>query len=284
MNKGAAVILGALIFMAMIGFQPNTIKAGGIPVIDAANLSEQLRQYLQELEEFQEMLNQSTTMTSQYLQMVRDYEQVLREYNHFLNQIKSIRHMISNQDWMNLMRMIKSYYGEDIRATIASMDPEDENYETEMEEVLENYGHVPRDPEAIKTDAEALGIWSHHYGGAVEEDYRNYGLYKDRMRMVSDNAKKDARFKADIDKHSIIVHNLGDESDLATLQEMALQNITIMNQKRAMLQTMNQVLMNMETEAAMEAAKRARAREAELERLKKRKPTELLGRDKWGYF
>ena len=284
MNKTAAVILGVLIFAATLGYQPNTVKAGGIPVIDAANLTEQLRQYLHQLQEFQEMIGQTTMMTEQYLQMVRDYEQVLREYNHFLNQIKGIRQMISDQDWWRMMRLIDSYYGDEIRSAIATMDPEDSTYEEKVDDALGNYGHVPRDPDEVKADAEAIGIWSDQYAGEVNEDYRNYGLYKDRMRMVSDNAKKDERLKEDIENHRMYLENLGDESDLATMQEMAVQNITIMKQNRAMSQIMNQILMNSESIAAMEAARRAKAREVEIRRLKNRKPTELLGRDKWGYF
>jgi len=284
MNKTAALILGVLIFVTMLGFQPNTVKAGGIPVIDAANLTEQLRQYLHQLQEFQEMIGQTTMMTEQYLQMVRDYEQVLREYNHFLNQIKGIRQMISDQDWWRMMRLIDSYYGDEIRSAIATMDPEDSTYEEKVDDALGNYGHVPRDPDEVKADAEAIGIWSDQYAGEVNEDYRNYGLYKDRMRMVSDNESKIEELRELIKIHQNNMNNLGDESELATLQENNLQNITIMKQNDAILKTMNQGLLNMESTAATEAARRAKAREAEIRRLKNRKPTELLGRDKWGYF
>jgi hypothetical protein len=102
--------------------------------------------------------------------------------------------------------------------------------------------------------------------------------------MVSDNAKKDARFAEDIENHQRAVDNLGDESDLATLQEIALQNITLMKQKRAISQTLNQLLMNTESQEAMRAAKKAKSREAEINRLKNRQPTQLLGRDRWGQF
>lgn len=274
-----------LILVVVFGVVPvEESRCGGIPVFDAANLAEQLRQYLQDLKGFQEMLNQSTLMTEQGLQMLREYEQLLRQYNHYLNQLKSIRHMISDQDWMKLMRYIKSYYGKDIRAAIAAMDAEDEDYEAKVDEVLENYGHVPGTPAQIEIDAQGLGIWSDQYERETNEDYRNYNLYKDRMRMVSDNAKKDERFKEDIAKHDMIVKSLGDESDLATLQAMAIQKITIMKQNSAILQTMNQILLNIENEQALEAAKRARAREAELDRLKNRKSTQPLGRDRWGDF
>ena len=273
-----------VIMAALLGTNVKEVRCGGIPVIDISNLTQQLTQYLQMIFEFQEMLNQTEILDEEYFQMLKEYQQVLREYQHYLNQIKSIRHLIDAKDWSRLMRMIKSYYGESKRSVVATMDPESENYDSEIDSVLGNYGHVPRDPNAIKADAQALGIWSDQYSREVEQDYSNYNLYKDRMRMVSDNAKKDNRFKEDIEKHAMIVGNLGDESDLATLQEIAAENITIMNQNRATLQTTNQILMSMEMQEAIKAAKRGKAREAELTRLKNRKPTKLLGRDRWGTF
>ena len=284
MRRSIVLIACALIFLATGSFQPNNVKAGGIPVIDAASLTQQLTQYLTILMEFEQMLGQTVIQTDQYLQMVRDYQQMLREYQHYLHQLQGIKHMISAGDWRNLMRIIKYYRGKSKRSVIAEMDPEDPNYEEELDTVLENYGHVPRDPAAVETDAQSLGIWSDQYSQEVQQDYNQYDLYKDRMRMVSDNAKKDARFAEDIENHQRTVDNLGDESDLATLQEIALQNITLMKQKRAISQTLNQLLMNTESQEAMRAAKKAKSREAEINRLKNRQPTQLLGRDRWGNF
>ena len=269
MRMLCSIIIVVSIFAVVFGVNIKEASCGGIPVIDAANLAEQLKQYLLEIKAWQELLEQSTTMTNQYMQMLRDYQQVLRQYNHFLNQIRSIRHMIADEDWMRLMRLIRTYYGKSKRSAVSKMDPESEGYEAEIDELLRNYGHVPRDPSAVQSDAQTLGIWSDQYRQETEQDYRNYNLYKDRLRMVSDNAKKGERFREDIEKHAMIVGDLGDESDLATMQEIAAENITIMNQLAAQMQIQNQMLMNMEMAEAKDAARRARAREAELERLKK---------------
>ena len=284
MKKALNLFIVFVVMTAIGGINARQAPCGGIPVIDAANLAEQLKQYLLEIKAWQELLEQSTTMTNQYMQMLRSYQQVLREYNHFLNQIRSIRHMIDDKDWMRLMRLIRTYYGKSKRSAVTKMDPESEGYESEIEELLRNYGHVPRDPSAVQSDAQTLGIWSDQYRQEAEQDYRNYNLYKDRLRMVSDNAKKDERFREDIEKHAMIVGDLGDESDLATMQEIAAENITIMNQLAAQMQIQNQMLMNMEMAEAKDAAIRAKAREAELQRLKNRKQTKLLGRDRWGDF
>ncbi len=77
---------------------------------------------------------------------------------------------------------------------------------------------------------------------------------------------------------------MGDESDLATLQEIAMQNVLLMKQQEDLVQIMNQQLMNEEMAKAERASKKAKARDAELKRLQNRKPTALLGRDRWGDF
>ncbi len=55
-----------------------------------------------------------------------------------------------------------------------------------------------------------------------------------------------------------------------------------MNQNEDLVQILNQQLMNQEMVKAERAAAKARARDAEIERLKNRQPTALLGRDRWG--
>ena len=284
MKKNVALITCGLIFAASLCFQSRLVQAGGIPVIDSANLAEQLKQYLQDLKDFQEMLDQGTTMTKQYIQMVYNYHQVLREYQHYLRQLKGIKHMISAKEWRNLMRIIKYYRGKSKRSVVTAMDPYDPNYEDDLNTVLGSYGHVPRDPVDVAADAQMLGIWSYQYRREVNQDYEKYELYKDRLRMVSDNENKIEELRELIQIHQDNINNLGDESDLATLQENNLQNVTIMKQNDSMLKTLNQVLLNMESEVAEKAARRAKAREAELIRLKNRQPTQRLGRDRWGSF
>ncbi len=273
-----------LFFMVMSGAPAKKAHCSGIPTVDIAAIMQQLTSYLQQIKEYSEIIELKSVTDSQYFQMLKDYQQVLREYNHYLNQLKGIQHMIDAEDWKLIMRTIKSYYGKSKRALILTMDPEDSDYEENMDRILKNYGHVPRDPLEDQNDAQTLGIWSDQYRQEVEEDYYQYNLYKDRMRMVSNNSGKDEDFKEIIEDHTETVSGLGDQSDLATMQEIAAQNLTIMKQNRVKLQTLNQILLNMETNEAIRAAKRAKAREAEINRLKNRKNCELLGRDRWGRF
>jgi uncharacterized phage infection (PIP) family protein YhgE len=264
---------------------PAAAQSSGIPVYDASNMINQVKDYLQQIKNYQEALNQGTTLTSQYLQMIRDYQQVLRQYQHYLNQIQSVRHMISDQDWLRLMRTINYYTGKCKRAVILESDPYSSTYEDDMNTVLSQYGHVPRHPSEVEADARSLGIWSDQYEREVREDWERYELMKDRLRMVSNNRREsETRLNEVLPKHSQVLDSLGDESDLATMQAMAAQNQTMMNQMESLIQIQNQMLLNMESEQARRAAVSAKWRETEMNRLKNRKPTQLLGRDRWGHF
>lgn len=273
-----------LFFMIISGSPVKYAHGSGIPTVDIAAIMQQLTSYLQQIKEYSEIVELKSVSDSQYFQMIKEYQQVLREYNHYLNQLKGIQHMIDAKDWKMIVKTIKSYYGKSKRSLILTMNPDDSDYEENMDRILKNYGHVPRDPLEVQNDAQALGIWSDQYRQEVEEDYYQYNLYKDRMRMVSKNSRDDMDFQSAIDVHKNNFDRLGDESDLATMQEIAAQNLTIMKQNRVQLQTLNQMLLNMETQESLRAAKRAKARDAEIKRLKNRKNCELLGRDRWGSF
>ena len=259
--------------------------SGGIPTIDVANLTQQLVQYLQQMKDYQELLNQSSTETAQYLQMVRDYQQVLRQYQSYLNQLRSIQRLIDVQDWNRLMGVISQYAGQAKRSyAVLTMDPESESYEEDLDTVLKEYGYVPRDPAEVEADAMALGTWSEEYARKVREDYENFELFKDRLRMTSAARYAKDQIAEKIELHKETVSNLGDESDLATQQEMAAQNITIMEQLQQTADIQNKTLMNMDNERAQRASEAAKFRDSEQERLRNRQTTELSGRDRWGEF
>lgn len=272
---------GSGLFCGGIG-NVRTAHAGGIPTIDIAGLMQKMISYLTQLMEYSEEISNTASNAQQYAQMIKDYQQKLREYQHYLNQLQSIRHMISNQDWAILMGTIRNYYGRSKRSVVYTMDPDSKTYESDLGTVLGQYDYVPPDPNNVRSDAQNLGLWTPQYQREVEEDYRAYNLYKDRMRIVSNNARKNEQFQKEIETHAQIIESLGDESDLATLQEMATANVTIMKQNKALSQTMNQILMNQEQEEAKKAAKRAKARNDELNRLKNRERVQTPGKNRWG--
>lgn len=251
-------------------------------VFDASNLFQNIIQYLQRLDDYEEQIDQSDIIDAQYMQIVEDYKQTLIEYDHYLAQIEGIAQYISQEDWDRLLEIWDGYYGKSPLSTIPPMCPDDSGYEENLDTVLGNYGYVPRDPAEVQADAGPMGLWTEQYEREVTVDYNNYELMKDKMRMVSENVKRSNKRKKAIEDHAETVQGLGDESDLATLQEIAMQNILLMKQQEDLVQIMNQQLMNEEMVKAERAAKNAKSRDAEIERLKNRKPTALLGRDRWG--
>lgn len=272
----AAVLAGA----ATPGF------CTGIPTVDVANLTQNLTSYLQQIKEFQELLSQSTTMTNQYMQMIRDYQQVLREYNSYLRQVRSLKGMMDRNEWSRMMRTIKDVYGRSKKSILVqTMDPDSPTYEDDLNLVLGESGYVPRPPAEVEADARELGIWSDEYARQVRRDYENYEQMKDRMRKVTGYEKQsDQRVNEDIPDHANTLDSLGDESELATMQAMAQQNLTIMRQLESQVKIQNQMLLNQENAEARRAAQAAEYRDKEMQRLRNRKPTQLLGRDRWGYF
>ena len=282
MKKSLLMIVLLAVFIAAL---PNHGKCSGIPVFDASSMINQLRDLLQQIMIYEEAISQNTQLTQQYYQMLRDYQLKLTRFRHYLNQLQSVRHMISQKDWLRILQTIKYYYGKSKRAVIVQADPENPSYEEDMNTVLRQYGHVPRDPAAVEAEARQLGIWTEEYGRQVRSDWETYELMKDRLRMVSNNDKESRhRRERILPGHANLLDNLGDDSDLATLQAIAAQNQTMMNQMEALIQIQNQILLNMESEKARRAAQSAEWREKEMERLRNRKPTPLLGRDRWGHF
>lgn len=283
-------------FLALMVFSTTTInlpgfrgvvnvkeaQASGIPVVDVAHIMQTLIKYLTQLMEYSEAISTTTANWQQYAQQMQDYYQKLKEYQSYLNQLESIRSQISNGDWNMLMRTIQDYYGRSKRSVVRTMDPQSNTYENDLNTALGHYGYVPEDPTTVENDARRLGMWSSEYEAVVKKDYDTFDLYKDRMRTVSDNAKKDREFLTKIDRHKQTLSSLGNESDLATLQALAAMNVTMMEQNRSTSQTMNQILMNQENAAAAEAAERAKTRRIEIDRLKNKQNVQVPSMTRFG--
>lgn len=284
MKKLVRLLICLTLFLTIVGISHRTPLASGFPVIDISNLLQNTQQALKQIMELQELLKQGTDLANQYKTILDEYQRALEEYGHYLKQIEGLRDKISDQDWQAIMELILSYYGESERSEIVEMDPDEPDYEDQVDETLAKYGYVPPDPAEVEFMAKQLGIWSDQYRQEVEEDYRNFNLYKDRMRMVSKNNQNINQMSNMIARHQDTVSNLGDESDLATLQEIALENITLMKQNEYMLHTLNQLLLHAEGDSRQRAAQRAKARYDEQQRLKKRNRARTLGRDRWGSF
>ena len=259
----------------------NQSSAGGIPTVDVIAVSQRILRYAQEIQKFQEMLNQGSTMTQQYIQLVQTYQQKLREYQHYLNELKSLKNRIDNKDWLSIMRFIRlhGFYGRTRLAQVQAMDPDDSAYYEKLDEALGDFGYVPRRPEEVEADASTVGVWSEKLHRDAFIDWNNYERYREQMRNTSYNEKLYNEFGRKIEAHQDTADALGDEDNLATEQAIVKQGITQMDIEREKFRTLNSILFNMQQESARNAALRAEERDRELERLKNREPSQVLGRD-----
>lgn len=249
------------------------VRAGGIPVIDAASIAESVKQYMLLLQEYSELVTQTGLETQQLAQLIDQYAQTLREYQHYLNQIKALKYYISEKEWQQLMRDIDlyyRYYGKGDMSTIPTMNRESSTYEGDVDAVYSRYGYIPRDPKVIEAEARALGIRSGRMMTDINREWSLYQKQKDRARMVSANEKKAQERDENLKMLNDAITQLDNASDLATLQLMATQNQVLLNQMNSLLRSHNQHMLLMESQEELRAARKAEARDQEFKRLSER--------------
>lgn len=264
------------------------VKAGGFPVVDISHIAQSITSYLAQLEDYQEQLNQLGVMDNQYLQMLIEYEQTLQEYSHYLNQITGLANTISSADWESLLRQTLAYYGRGDFSTIPTLRVTTPTFSQDLDTILRQVHHLPREPEVVKTDIQALTgqVPSASFEQGLQYNYQRYDKYKDVQAMVAQNADDGLMRRELIDRYAIRVQSLGDESDLATMQLMASQNQLLFDQLEANNQILNQILQQQGTEEAERAARKAAMIDKEIARLERvtSRTTPLLGQDRWGDF
>ena len=215
-NMRQVFIIFIAVALMTVGTVSNNAKCGGIPVFDGSNLINQLKDYLQQMQQYSAVIDSNTLLGNQLSQAVQEYQQVLKEYQHYLARMKSVRHIIDNQDWARMMRLIKSYYGASKISGVIKNNPSSPGYEKNLNDSLKVYGHVPEDPNNVETESKALGIWTKDYQEQVNRDYQIYDLHKDRFRKASKNRKtSEDRVNEVLAKHTKALNRLGDEDELA---------------------------------------------------------------------
>jgi len=274
------IVVCLSIFLLSASVSKNA-AAGGIPTFDGIAVGQRMIVLIKEIQKYQEMIKQSTKMSQQYLQLVRTYQQKLIEYRHYLNQLKGLKSKLSDGDWLYLMRFIRQhgFYGRSRLAQVHTMDPDDAEYRERLEEALSDYGYIPRPPIEVEADATELGIWSDKLSRAAKRDWNNYQRYEDQMETVTRNTRKYDKYGDILETHQKVSDGLGDEDELSTHQARVRQGITQIDQGRETFNTLNQILYNLQQESARDAAIQAQERDREIERLKNRTPSSLLGRD-----
>ncbi len=277
---------GFVLFAAMFSAPVPKAGASGIPVVDVANISQQVIQYAQMLADYAEQINQAVTLGNQYSQMIDAYTQTLREYQHYLRQIEGLANRISAGEWNALLQQTLEYYGYGNSSLIPSLRVENPNFSSDLDAVLSRVHHVPRPVDQVNSDYQSLtgSELSDRLKARLERNVEAYERYKDLQAMVAKNAEDSGDRKTIINEFATDLRGLGAESDLATLQFMATQNQFVFDQNERQIQVLNQILMQQGLQAADEAARKAAMIDREIERLQQATATSspLYGQNRWG--
>lgn len=271
-----------------VGMVPTPARASGIPTVDVAQIAQSLTSYIQDLTFYQETLIQTGLENSQLASLLAQYAQTLQEYKHYLHQIQSLQAFISEPDWRVLMKIVvKSPYGQKALAQIPLLKPDDPGYEKDVRNVAGEYGPVPEETADVVNAYTALGVKPgdlKHIEAYNDGLNQNFAKYTQQMNMVSGNDKAIEERRETIEEMGKKVRNLGDESDLATLQMMATQQNFGAQQREASMELFNQWMLTYESPSTALANRRAGMVDQEIERLKKvhgNSTNFKLGRDRW---
>jgi hypothetical protein len=270
-RKIQVALLTAALTVSVAGtglLAPQKAEASGFPTVDIAALVQRITGYSTQLQEYAQALTQTTTQVGQLVQLYKDYEQVLREYDHFLRQLRGLRNFISNADWQDLMELIAPYYGASDFALIAELDPRSAGFENDVRELLDRYTTVPRKETDFDGRLAAIGAEdAEHYRAQNRRMEAAYSRQLDIYRQVSRNEDDAKGRDEDIAEFGRIIKELGDESDVATMQTIATGVQMQLSQSQAALRLQNQILLNTELPSAMRATDKARALDKEIARL-----------------
>ncbi|MCZ4283089.1 hypothetical protein O4H49_20055 [Kiloniella laminariae] len=120
------VLSGALIFTLS-----GSVFAGGIPVIDASNLAEAIKDAIQQ--------------NSIYLEEVKQYAKLVEQYNHAVQNARAHGDMAKLLDLFEVGdTIIYSPAGKSIFSELYGIDPNSPLYEQQARDVLENKFNLPK--------------------------------------------------------------------------------------------------------------------------------------------
>lgn len=203
----------------------------GVPTVDIGALVQSLVSYAQDLRDYAESVYRNAVLGNEYVQTIRKVQQMYREYDHMLNQIRGIRDAVSNEDWNAILVAAKLDFPMNPLDTYWDMnDPNlqnDDNYQrvnndlnarfdrmTDVSESGDIIDNLYRDEELTSREHRDLDVTFEFSKG-----YEEKKLVLDYLESEQTNI--DAMFETL--KRVRRENATGDESQLRTLQVIALQ-------------------------------------------------------------
>ncbi|EGU37247.1 hypothetical protein [Vibrio scophthalmi] len=204
-----------LIALALIA-SVNAPSYAGFPVLDGTNLIQKITEYTLLLTEYEQILQQTGLNTNQLLTALNEYEQMLREYQVLLNQVKAFERKIDRRDYQAVASSVNRFYEQHQGKQEAQ----------NTESVTRRYGAVTPKADLEKLADDALGYMP-------DDIYQSYTIasdsnIQDQQRQLY--ASRNAQSRKDVAHLDAERLNLGDQSELATLQMLVEQNQVLIEQ------------------------------------------------------
>jgi len=240
-KKVNAVVLSAiLMFSPLMAYSPKS-EATGIPTVDIAALIQNLLDYVQQLSSYAEQLYQSSVVANEYVQTLRKMEQVYLEYEHTLEQIRGIRDFVDNEEWENILSRIEIDF---------PLNPLDSHWDDWGVAILTDDGVIDVDDtvgSVYKRIRSLDEVYEDIETVFESDDVRDQQREEARRHFVKSREATEQQYAAEVftrqsqnlsdalediqeDRESIA---MGDESELRTLQIMAMQAELDLHYKKA---------------------------------------------------
>lgn len=231
LKKINAVVLSVVIMACpLMTYSPKT-EATGIPTIDIAALIQKLLDYVQQLNDYAEQLYQSQVVANDYIQQLKEMEQLYREYEHTLEQIRGIRDFVNQEDWKNILARI------DIDFPLNPLDSHWNDWDVDIytddgvidvDQAIGRVYHRIRNLDDVYEDIETV---------FESDDVKDQQREEARRQFVKSREATQQKYAAEVftreaenlgvalEELKVTRENvaMGDESELRTLQLLAMQ-------------------------------------------------------------
>ena len=241
-------------------FLPGIVHAGGFPTFNAvADVRD-----ISKLKKLAEQLKLQTDQLDKIFRMERYAES---KYYSYQNQIKSVQRLFRNKDWYRIASI-----GIEQFSRLRGVDDLDANDNEKSKEIYNSFRYVPDSPDEFKQKMQDAGINNYaYYADDVERNHETYLRTQDKFNIVAaykKQAKETQNAALETDK---VLNGLDDETELATLQTIAVQNSIVIKQLAAIEEIQRNQFLTDSTIEDVVSSNLAKSRSDEMQRLKNRK-------------
>ncbi|TVO39926.1 hypothetical protein [Vibrio algivorus] len=255
----------AVISSLLFSLFAHPVLATGFPVLDAANFLQNVEGYLNDLAMYTDSLDNTIHNIETAENTLRQYQKLTQQYNLLMRQAQRLQTSMSQHDWDALWHEAftimknKPFQGLDLRTNTTGL------YGSEhiVKNVEKQYGAQLNKAQMTALANETLGELPEDYDRSYERS--NLAIYQ--AGQVASFEQRSAEMRKQIQTIDGDRQNLGDASELQTLQVIAAQNQILLSQI-ADLSELQKTQLELSNSAEFErAAKDQQQKQAQLEQI-----------------